>query len=103
MYLFVCLRVYPGLVRLGDEGLVMLLLEMLLGESKLTRFCLSDVPHCGLLFVVAARDVYRTPSGVGFVTLLYPLYYGRCVSVKEFFADGLNLLFSCLHLSVSVV
>jgi len=96
-------RVYLGLVRLRDERFVILLLEVLLGESELTRLCLSDVPHTGLLFVVEARDVYRTPSGVGFVTLLYPLYYGRCVSVKEFFADGLNLLFSCLHLGVGGV
>lgn len=94
------LGVYLGLVRLRDERLVILLLEVLLGESELARLCLSDVPHTGLLFVVAARDVYRTPSGVGFVTLLYPLYYGRCMSVKEYFVFVRILLFSCLHLGV---
>ena len=77
--------VYLGLVRLRDERLVVLLFEMLLGESELARLCLSDVPHGSPLVVVCLRDVYRTPSGVGFVTLLYPLYYGRCMSVKEYF------------------
>jgi len=103
VYLLAGLLIYSRFVGLGYERFVVLLLEVLLGESELTRLCLSDVPHTGLLFVVEARDVYRTPSGVGFVTLLYPLYYGRCVSVKEFFADGLNLLFSCLHLGVGGV